>query len=122
MAIFIIVFVLAPKYEEPLKTSDDVEKKHISINRVSSLVTAEGIPRGYVASPVHVPCPPGHSALPVLSGHTAYCNVLASCQQGQPLGERDAVMIQVLFALNIKHFEQQRQLCTVVLSKIRTPA
>lgn len=58
----------------------------------------------------------------MFSGHTAYCNVPAACQQGQSLGKRDAVMTQVLFAHNIEHFGQQRQQCTVVLSKARTPA
>lgn len=57
LPVFIIVFFLAPKYEKPLKISDAVEKHHASISTAGSLVTAEGIPRGYLASAVHAPVP-----------------------------------------------------------------
>lgn len=86
------------------------------------MVTAEGIPSGYLSSPVHVPVPTRTFSPPMFSGHTAYCNVPAAHQQGQPLSERDAVMTQVLLAHNIKCFGQQRQLCAVVFSKSRTSA
>ena len=105
MAIFIVVCVLTLKYEDPLKTSDDVEKHHVSISRAGSLVTAEGTPRGYLASHVVIRT----VSPPNVSVHIAYCKVLAACQRGQSLGERDAVKIQVLFAHNIKSFGQQRQ-------------